>query len=132
MTIPVYYSPKKEIIYLRMLQFARISNMPGHLPDSKQDRNVLIEELNSLTEYINPAFRPILPLIYRNTGLSGLRDKLHPKVQKLLRDQTLRLIAADMRNRQWLLNHLEAFQRASIPIILLKGAAFAGSLYPEK
>jgi hypothetical protein len=114
-----------------MLHFARISSMKENLPGSKQNEKTLLEELNSLAESANPAIRPIIPLIYRNAHQAGLRDQLHPKVQKLLRDNTLRLIATDMQNQQWLSKHLAIFQKENIPIILLKGMAFARSIYPE-
>lgn len=40
------------------------------------------------------------------------------------------MVVAEMANRQWLINNLATFQKENIPVILLKGAAFAGALYP--
>lgn len=131
MLIPPNCSPQTRKNTFLFLNFAKITERLNEDYFLRKDTRAVIEALNSFSESIAPALRPILPLIYRNTDLSGLRDQLHPKVQKLLRDHTLRLITEEMANRQWLIKHLEIFQQANIPVILLKGLAFAGNLYPE-
>ncbi|EKD33631.1 MAG: hypothetical protein ACD_75C02638G0003 [uncultured bacterium] len=130
MLIPPYLQPKTKKSYLLLLNFAKITERLNEDYFLRKDTHAVLEALNLFSKSIDPALRPILPLIYRNTDLSGLRDQLHPNVQKLLRDHTLRLITEEMANRQWLIKHLEIFQQANIPVILLKGLAFAGSLYP--
>jgi hypothetical protein len=131
MIVPAYGTLNNGNDYFFLLNFARITRGSEGDPHSIIVQNAVLEALNSFSESLDPAIRPILPLIYRNTGQSGLRKQLHPKVQSLLRDKTLLLIAKELANRQWLIKHIEIFQKANIPIILLKGLAFAGTLYPE-
>lgn len=126
-----YCSLKTRNIYFRLLNFAKITESSNEDQFPKTDTNAVLEVLNSFSESLAPALRPILPLVYRNTGRKGLREKLHPKIQTLLKNNTLLLIAAEMANQQWLIRHLEVFEKANIPIILLKGLAFSGSLYPD-
>lgn len=120
---PTLLQSNKESRYFRLLHFARLSKSGEDRSESDLDTTPILEDLNSLADNPIPAIRPILPLIYHNVGLSGLRDQLHPKTQSLLKDLTLRLIAAELCNRQWFLHHLELFQKEGIPVILLKGAA---------
>ena len=131
MSTPAYCSTKKRDDYFRLLNFAKITESLQEDQRPKAGTNEVLGTLNSFSESVDPALRPILPLIYRSTSQSGLRDQLHPKIQNLLRNITLRLIAEEMANQQWLIKHLELFQKANIPVILLKGLAFAGNLYPE-
>jgi len=131
MIIPPYCSSKKDDIYLRLLNFSRITPHLKNDPYPEESQKGVVEALYSFSKSVNPAIRPFLPLIYHNTCQSGLRDKLHPEIQKILKDNTLWLIAAEMQNQHWLSKNLETFQKEKIPVILLKGAAFAGSLYPE-
>ncbi len=131
MIIPTYCPPPKGDIYFRLLKFSRLTPPLKNKYYSEKSKKEALEALNSLSNSINPAIRPFLPLIYHNTQKAGIRDRLDPEVQKLLKDNTLWLIAAEMHNRHWLSKNLKTFQKEKIPVILLKGAAFAGNLYPE-
>ncbi|GEM_PF-813826 len=117
--------------YLLLLHFARISRIAEtQVPERHHDIDIL-EALRPLSASIDPAITPLLPLIYHNTARTGLRCRLPPELTATLKNGTMRLVAQDLANRQWLLRNLEAFEKAHIPVILLKGAAFAGTLYPD-
>lgn len=131
MSTPPYCSPIIRDDYLLLLNFARITGSSKESQFPRTNTDAVVETLNSFSESVNPALRPFLPLIYRNAIQSGLRDHLQPDVLTLLRNNTLWLIKEDMANQQWLLKNFENFRKANLPVILLKGLAFAGSLYPD-
>ena len=56
---------------------------------------------------------------------------LTPALQKTLKKQTLLLVCVEMRNQQWIKKNIELFNKEKIPVILLKGAAFSGTIYPS-
>lgn len=115
-----------------MLHFARVSGILRSSFNSERNKKTVTRVLNSNKCYFSPKVNTILPLIYRNIiGQSGIGSQLRPNVLKKLKDNTLQMIAVDMINRQWLINTLELFRKKNIPVILLKGVAFAGNLYPE-
>lgn len=117
--------------YLLLLHFARISWVAETEGAGRHRDLDILEALRSLAASLDPAITPLLPLIYYNTARAGLRSRLSPELTATLKNGTMRLIAQDMANRRWLLRNLEAFEQANIPVILLKGAAFAGTLYPD-
>jgi len=130
MTTSTYCTPIKGNNYLRLLHFARISGRLKREEYPETDKRAVVNVLNSLSEILLPGIRSIIPIIYNNIGVLELRDQLDPKVLKLLKDNTLMLVMADMINQHWLKQALALFKEEKIPVILLKGAAFAGSLYP--
>ena len=131
MTTSTYCTPTKRIKYLRLLHFARISGSLKREAYPETDKRAVVKVLNSFSEILLSDIRSIIPIIYNNIGMLELRDKLDPKVLTLLKNNTLWRITADMVNQHWLINILKIFQKDNIPVILLKGVAFAGSLYPE-
>jgi len=115
--------------YLQLLRFARIS---GWSEDDYQqkDKNNLLQILKSLPESTEN-IDPILPLLYENTLKTGFYELLPSETQALLKDNTFSLLATDMAHKRWLVTTLEEFATKDIPIILIKGSAFANNLYTE-
>ncbi len=114
--------------YLCLLDFAKISRPREEDPGGYAEIVALLSTC-SLAEL--QACRAFLPLIYAATGRYGLRAQLPPAILQFLREQSLRLMAAEMSHRQWLLTHLGRFAEEGIPVILLKGAAFSGTIYAD-
>lgn len=110
--------------YYRLLRLARISTKPTYNSYLEVEEKLLIADLNALVEKPCPAIRTILPLIYHKANYLGLSDLLDPGAQKLLRENTMRLIAAEVGFKQWLLKHIEIFEKERIPIICLKAQHF--------
>ena len=119
---------RNDRCYLRLLNFAKISR-PGEQDPGEYTEIVAL--LGTCRPAELQACRAFLPLIYAATGRYSLRAQLPPAILQFLREQSLRLIAAEMGHRQWLLTHLDRFTERGIPVILLKGAAFAGTLYAD-
>lgn len=126
-----YCHPDKHHRYFRLLRYARIHE--GH-QDSKQhlvDSELLLNDLEPLAFNFQPAFRSLLPLIYRKAVKTGAFSQLSPEAQSQLEKKALRFIAIDLANKHWLASQLPKFAKEEIPIILLKGAAFSNNLYPD-
>lgn len=87
--------------------------------------------LRTLENLIDSSMQPLLPLIYANTPKKGLLNQLPPHIKESLKQEALQLIAKDMANQQWLKQALARLHDKGIPVILLKGAAFARYLYPQ-
>lgn len=105
--------------------------MTGNIVHLEQNKEKVVEALNTNAASLSPMINAFLPLIYRNIEQPEIAGQLHANVQKYLKDNTLQMIALALLNQQWLLNTLSMFQQDNIPVILLKGVAFAESLYPE-
>lgn len=119
---------RNDTWYLRLLDFAKISRTEEEEVGSFAE---IVTLISSCPVAELQACRAFLPLIYAATGRYDLRAQLPPVTLQFLRAQSLRLMAAEMGHRQWLLTHLGRFIERDIPVILLKGAAFAGTLYPD-
>ena len=117
--------------YLRLLEFAKISRSEEDDPGCLGGGEHIVTLLNSSSAVELERCRAFLPLVYASTGRHNLRAQLQPAILQLLHDQSLRLMAKEMGHQRWLLTHLGQFERCGIPVILLKGAAFAGTIYPE-
>lgn len=116
--------------FLLLLKFSRISTCAENDEESAEEHSQILTALNSYAHSASPQINAILPLVFHKSATSGLRDLLHPETLKILRNRTFRLIANELAQRQCLINIINLFEKHDIPIILLKGAAFAGSLYP--
>ncbi|MEN8140622.1 MAG: nucleotidyltransferase family protein, partial [Thermodesulfobacteriota bacterium] len=130
MKTATYSQPRKKESYLSLLHFARISGSNSNGNYSDDYKAAMVEALNAATSSSSPALRPLIPLIYHKTGQTGLRDIIQPQAKKILREKTVQLIGLEMFNQQRLKEIIASHKNERIPVILLKGAAFSGSLYP--
>jgi len=88
-----------------------------------------VEEWTGLLEILAPHW--ILPLLYWKA--SHLSCELRPpeKITIIMRDTFLWSRARCLQRERQLRNLLDAFNREKVPILVLKGLAFAGSIYPD-
>jgi len=114
--------------YLELLRFCRDLENDAN---TDQDTGSVVLALNSLQDGPGAA-RSLFPLLYQNAGTTGLWDQLEQDAQQFLKTTAMVLVAREAASQRWLKKAIESFQKADIPIILLKGAAFSGYLYTEE
>lgn len=120
---PVPYWPaNKHPDYLALMRFSRQTNA------GESDPEKIVEVINLLPTSDLPV-RPLLPLIYRNAVKTGCFARLAPETQAFLKQNSMLLVGQELANQQWLKTTIASFGKNGIPIILLKGAAFANNLY---
>ncbi len=129
MPTPPYCRPTLSKVDDYFLRFARLSGWDV-LAFATAHREEIIATLNLLPQ-AGTARHALLPLIHHNIWKMGLFAQLSMETQTFLKDHTRRRVAGEMVNHQWLQSHLRRFVENDIPVILLKAAAFSGSLYPE-
>ena len=128
-TLPAYCRPAFSEVDGCFLRFARISGWDA-VSFSAIHRETIIATLNLLPQ-AGTTCQALLPLIYHNIRKADLFAQLSPETQTFLKEHTYRRIGGDMVNQQWLQSHLRRLVEKDIPVILLKAAAFSGSLYPK-
>lgn len=126
-----YCHPNKSNRYFRLLRYARLNNIQNDSKTHLAKKDLLVQDLESLTSNFPSGIRPFLPLIYRNAVKTGTFSQLSHQAQSLLKNKALQLIAIDLSNQQWLAGQLLKFEKAQLNVILLKGAAFSNTLYPD-
>lgn len=117
--------------YVRLLNFARLSKNSDKTPNPNEEIVQILNSLLAPSSSIYHLIGPIYPHLYRSTKQANLRDRILPDVMSHLRNATFRIIAADIIQKQWLSNIINTLIKNGISVILLKSAAFAGSLYSD-
>lgn len=118
---------------LLLLRFSRLS------PNSEEGSLSEIEckQILDAVKYVTTTKRPhslitkILPLIYNNLHRSGLLENMAAKMASGLKNQIFLMIAQDLANQQHLQHICEILSQLQNGVILLKGVAFAKTIYPD-
>lgn len=92
------------------------------------ERKFLIRLLNEIPSYA-VIHRRILPLLYKKSKILNLFNELSPESQSLLVTSSKKGIITQLAQHQQINTLTTALSYKNIPIILLKGSAFAESLY---
>ena len=123
-----YCHPSKPAAYFDLLRLARI-----HAANDGDEGSDLcgLQALQALPK-VGANVQNLLPLLYRSASRSGCYQRLAPEIQQLLKQHTMATIGQAMVQRKWLQTTLDLLSEKRIPIILLKGVAFAGLLYPAE
>ena len=124
-----YYCDNRSL-YPVLLRFAIISGNYDFQIDSDEAREIVGFLISSSPRDIQDLYT-ILPLIYYNLNRTKLADSIQPEALKLLKETSLKLVMKDMVERGWIKKYLVDCKKRNYPIILLKGAAFSGTLYPD-
>jgi len=119
---------KKSRAYLSLLRFSRISDT-APLPSKSLEENNTISAINLLTEQRFNA-QPLLPLIYKKAISTDLIDKISPKARVFLRHGAMTAVGKSLIHKSWLEKAAYLFYTNNIDVILLKGSAFAETIYP--
>lgn len=93
--------------------------------------NEIIEELENLVNNINQhPFKNLIAIIYYNLKVNRYLSRLPEGLLKRLKENYYGAIALDMKQRGWLENFIRKRLPKDITIILLKGSANWGTIYP--
>jgi hypothetical protein len=124
----IFCSRKKSQCFAEQLRTARISMEPGHRADQRHptatpDPSVFEVALQ------DPGLWRLIPLVHRAAIANEAFCHLPPTVQTNLRNRSQRLVVAELYKRHFLASLLRLLDAHRVPVILLKGTAFFGTLY---
>jgi len=111
--------------YYELLRLARVSKKPLN---QIIDESVVISLFNQLPLYAK-VHKRIIPLLNKKAQKLNVFNKLSKECQTLLTTITQQGIVTELARKQQLAKIITVLSEYNIPLILLKGAAFAGTLY---
>ncbi|MBL4753650.1 MAG: nucleotidyltransferase family protein [Flavobacteriales bacterium] len=124
---PCYVRKGTSSNILVLLNFSRISdNEQSHWLHNEDLRKALADLPN-----IADQLQRVLPLICHHAVKLKIFDDLPSPIKSILKNGSATAIADNMAKRQWLQQAITHFSANNIPVILLKSAAFSGTLYPN-
>lgn len=126
-----YCGSNKSSRFRELINIAKVTK-PSDYPSLFQSNRAGKNALESLLTSIDSEILPIIPLLYKNICHPDIKEHIRHDVKAMLHTYTLRLLAADMVSSRWLTDLLDGFHQAHLPVLLLKGFAFSGTLYPEE
>jgi hypothetical protein len=119
------YAASKDATYLELLKIAKLSDNSTY--SSLQLNNIVIA-LNCLKEY-QSVHKRIIPLLRLKAKKLKVFNLLDIDVQQLLNKETQKGVITELGQKSQLTSIVKALSAENIPVILLKGSAFANSLY---
>jgi len=119
------YAASKDATYLELLKIAKLSDNSTY--SSLQLNNIVIA-LNCLKEY-QSVHKRIIPLLRLKAKKLKVFDFLDIDVQQLLNKETQKGVITELGQKSQLTSIAKALSAENIPVILLKGSAFADSIY---
>lgn len=125
---PPYCTSNTTTDLITLINLARISGAEDYINQNTSTIKHALHHINNDTL----AVQRLVPLIYSNTKKLTIFDPLPDKTKNYLRDTTLKLMAYEGSKVIWLNQMIKLFTGNSIPLILLKGAAFNNNLYPKE
>ncbi len=115
-------------VYFDLLRLARITEHNENDQNNKEAyKKAAITALNQLSLYAKTHKR-LIPLLNAKAHKLNIYDQLLPQSQQLLTTYTQQGIVTELAKKQQLNNIIEKLSEHNIPLILLKGAAFAGGI----
>ena len=123
--------------YFELLRLARISECAdSHVDHNDIDRRKAITVLNQLPffheEHKQKEHKRIIPLLNDKAHKLAIFKALSAESQKILTTITQQGIVTELARKRQLNNIIAVLSAHDIPIILLKGAAFADVLYSQQ
>jgi hypothetical protein len=95
------------------------------------DREAILRDLEWLAGADDGGLHNLLPLVMRGVFQMGLRGHLSEHSRRRLEAGRLQQIAAVDRHCTWLAQLESSLSKKDLRIVLLKGAAFTGTVYPH-
>lgn len=120
------FAANKDGKYLELLKIAKLSDNTEY--SSSQLKNIM-ETLNCLHDYKH-VHKRIIPLLKCKAQKLNIFHLLSADIQDLLNRETQKAVIAELAQKSQLSKIISVFAEQNIPIILLKGSAFANSIYP--
>jgi len=114
-----------------VLNFARLSKESNQEFFSVEESIKVLDSIFTSTGSRTTLPGGIYPLLYRNTIQANLKDRISPITLSHLKNATYRSIADDIVQKKWLKKIVDILQNNAISAIILKGSAFADTLYPQ-
>jgi len=114
-------------VFYELLRLARVSTPESEI-NSPADKQAAIEVLNQLPEYVS-VHKRIIPLLNAKAHKLEIFEHLLPITQKTLSTYTQQGTVTEIAKKQQLNKIVDKLAAHNVPLILLKGAAFAGVLY---
>ncbi len=127
-----FYPPKQKERFLPFLRFVATQTGPPSTRDQKTTEQDIANTLRSFSKSDWVQIRSLIPLIYHKVKQTELSQTLPPVILEQLKKYMLLQLGRDMLYRYGLAGIFTLFKEANVPVILLKGAAFAGTLYSVK
>lgn len=115
-------------VYFDLLRLARITE---HNDIDQNNKETAITALNQLPLYAKTHKR-LIPLLNAKAHKLNIFEQLSPQSQQLLTTYTQQGVVTELARKQQLTKIVEALSANNIPLILLKGAAFADVLYTSQ
>ena len=122
------FAANKDDKYLELLRIAKFSDNTEY--SSSQLKNIM-ETLNCLHDYKH-VHKRIIPLLKYKAQKLNIFHLLSADIQDLLNKETQKAVIAELAQKSQLSKLISVFAEQNIPIILLKGSAFANSIYHIK
>lgn len=123
------FAKNHDQVYFDLLRLARITEHNENDQNNKEaNKKAAITALNQLPLYTQTHKR-LIPLLNAKAHKLNVYEQLTLQSQKILTTITQQGIVTELAKKQQLNNIIEKLAEHNIPLILLKGAAFAGVLY---
>lgn len=122
------YIKEDDEVYCDLLRLARVSDDTNY---TKEKLNTAIHTLNQLPMYAKAHWR-LIPLLNAKAKQLNIFNKLNNSVQHLLTTETQKGIVREIAKEQQLKEIIEVLSAAKIPMIFLKGTAFANNIYSKE
>ncbi len=119
---------KLDESYFELLRLARISDCACH---NVIDLYIATKLLNQLPLF-EKVHKRIIPLLYDKAQKLGVFNDLSPEIQKILTATTQQGVVTELARKNQLQQIITTLSAQNIPLILLKGAAFAEVLYSSQ
>ena len=109
----------------------RLAMQTGQTLKKAEQNKSALHEIENLSRQDRNFITPLLPLIYNNIKGTDIWEELSEENKSLVKTVYRQTIAADMQNQQQLQQILEQLDKAKIQVVMLKAAAFSGTIYPQ-
>ena len=109
----------------------KLAMQSGQTPQNIEQNICVLHELDSFSRQEKAFITPLLSLIYNNIKDMTLWEELPREKKTLIKSIHRKTVAADMQNQKCLTQILGHLDQARIQVIILKAAAFVGTIYPK-
>ncbi len=120
--------PPDDKSTMRLIRLARIHR--GEFQGGSRD--AVLRDLEWLAVADDSGLQTLLPLVLRGVSEGGLREHLSEDGRRRLEAGRVQQEATVDRHRRWLARLEAQLIEKDLQIVLLKGAAFSGTVYPDE
>jgi len=125
----VQESPNKKVPHLLFKEILRLSTQTCIDQRDKAIDARVMSNIECLLKAQNTEINPLIPLIYKKIKGQDQKTPLSEKLLTKMKYIAHQAIAVDMENQQILNTVFKEFAENNIKVLLLKSAAFSGTIY---